>query len=107
MAIRGTTPVYSVEVFDYDLTDKTVYVTIAQGNRKLTLAGDRLTIGAGADGSTIVFRLSQDETLAMKEGSADVQVKTIDSGGHVDGTGMGTITFEKALLDKVIAYADD
>ncbi len=104
MAIRGTTPDYILEIEDVDLSDKTVYVTIAQGNRKMTKTGDTLDIVASEGGSTISFRLSQEETLSLSAGNASVQVKFIDATGYADGTDIGIITINKALLEKVIEY---
>lgn len=107
MAVRGTTPDYILEIEDVDLSDKTVYVTIAQGNRKITKTGDTLDVAIVEGGSTISFRLSQEETLCLNEGNASVQVKFIDAAGIADGTEIGTIVINKALLEKVIEYVSD
>lgn len=106
-AVRGTTPDYVLALNGYDLTGKTVYVTLAQGGLKTTLTGDRLTIVAGEDGSTVAFELSQAETLRFKQGTVEVQLKCIDEQGNVDGSGIGQLTIDRALLEKVITYADD
>ena len=107
MAIRGTTPDYILEIEDVDLSGQTVYVTIAQGNRKITKTGDTLDIVVAEGGSTISFRLSQEETLGLNEGDASVQVKFIDATGTAEGTDIGTIKINKALLEKVIDYVAD
>lgn len=106
-AVRGTTPDYVLALNGYDLTGKTVFVTLAQGGIKNTLTGDRLTIVAGEDGSTVAFSLSQAETLRFKRGTAEVQLKCIDEQGNVDASGIGQLTIDRALLEREIAYADD
>lgn len=107
MAIRGTTPDYILEIENVDLSDKTVYVTIAQGNLKITKTGDALEIVRTEGGTTISFRMSQEDTLGLKEGIAFVQVKFIDAAGIADGTEIGTFVINKALLEKVIEYVSD
>lgn len=106
-AVRGTTPDYILTLNGYDLSGKTVYVTLAQGERKNTLTGDRLTIATDESGSTVAFSLSQCETLRFKRGIVEVQLKCIDEQGHVDASGTGQLTIDRALLEKVITYADD
>lgn len=106
-AVRGTTPVYTLTLEGYDLTGKTVYVTIAQGGLKMTLTGDRLTVVAEESGSTIAFELTQAETLRFKAGDAEVQLKCIDEQGNVDASGIGQLTIDRALLEREITYADD
>lgn len=106
-AVRGTTPEYTLTLEGYDLTGKTVYVTLAQGSLKTTLTDDRLTIVAEESGSTIAFELTQAETLRYKVGDVEVQLKCIDEQGNVDASGIGQLTIDRALLEKEIAYADD
>lgn len=106
-AVRGTTPEYTLTLEGYDLTGKTVYVTLAQGGVKTTLTGDRLTIVADESGSTIAFSLTQAETLRYKVGEVEVQVKCIDDQGEVDASGIGQLTIDRALLEREISYADD
>ena len=102
--IRGTTPDYILTIDGYDLTDKTVYVTISQGHKKLTKTGNELSVSADAEGSTITFRLSQRDTLGLSVGAAEVQVRFIDSSGMAFATETATITVSKVLLERVISY---
>ena len=106
-AVRGTTPDYILTLADYDLSGKTVYVTIAQRGKRMTFTGDRLRISSGESGSTIAFSLTQAETLSLKVGDAEVQAKCIDRSGEVDASGTGELTISRALLEEVIKYADD
>lgn len=108
--IRGTTPTYTLIVEGYDLTDKTVYVTILQLTRIITLTGERLAIsytpaeGEEPAGSVVVFGLTQRETLSLRDGDADVQIKFIGEDGNVEGTDTGKITIKPALLEREIEY---
>ena len=103
--IRGTTPDYILTLAGVDLTGQTVYVTIRQGYTVLTKTNDELGIATDAEGSTIAFCLSQQDTLNLSEGAAEIQVKFIDSTGYVQATNIVTITVNKALLERVISYA--
>ena len=105
--IRGTTPDYILTLDGVDLSGKTVYVTIAQSARKLTLTGDELSIAVDQSGSTIAFMLTQKATLYLMDGPARVQVKFIDSTGYVQASEIATLTVDKALLERVIAYAPE
>ena len=102
--IRGTTPDYLLNIDGYDLSDKTVYVTIRQNNTRLTKTGDELSIAVDENGSTIALLLSQKDTLQLKEGSAEIQVRFIDSNGTAYATEIATITVSRVLLERVIAY---
>lgn len=106
-AVRGTTPDYVLTLDGYDLTGKKVYVTLAQGGQKTTLTGDRLTVVVRQGGSTVAFALTQAETLGLKAGDAEVQLKCIDSAGNVDASGIGRLAIDRALLEREISYADD
>lgn len=107
--IRGTTPDYLLTIPDYDLTGTTNYVTISQpghmtGTYQLTLTGSRLEVDFEEGSSTIAFRMTQEETLKFRSGSADVQVRFIDAEGEALATEYGKITVGPVLLEKVIAY---
>lgn len=106
-AVRGTTPDYALILNGYDLTGKKVYVTLAQNGIKKTLTGDRLTIVTDKNGSTVAFSLTQTETLEYTVGNVEVQIKCISADGNVDGSGIGKITIDRALLERKINYADD
>lgn len=102
--IRGTTPDYILRVKGVDLTDKTVYVTIAQGSKKVTMTGDELGIAAEDEDSVISVRLSQIQTLSLREGKAQIQVRFIDSEGTAKATNISEVSVSPVLLEKVIEY---
>lgn len=123
---RGTTPDYIATIPGYDLRACAVYVTIAQSGKQATLTGGRLEIeydpptegdapGGGAagcagepcgdvGGTSIRFRLTQEETLGMRAGQASVQARWIDLEGTALATEIGTISIMPVLLEEVIAY---
>lgn len=101
--IRGTTPDY-ILVVNADLSDKTVYVTIRQGGKKLTMTGDALMIATDETGSTIAIRLTQEQTLGFFAGAAEVQVKFIGADGTTRATNIWPITVSRALLERVVEY---
>lgn len=105
--IRGTTPDYVLTLPGIDLTGMTVYVTVRQKNREITLMGDALTVASDGEDSTVAFLLTQEQTLGLHEGQALVQVKFIDAQGNAGATKVGSLRVERALLERVIEYADD
>ena len=106
--IRGSTPDYILRFNGYDLTDKRIYITIKQRGKELTKTNEDVDISVDTSGqtplSTVAFSLSQQETLALVEGHADIQCKIIDSTGHVDPTDIKPLTIGRALLERVISY---
>ncbi|MBQ7687173.1 MAG: hypothetical protein IJT28_08100 [Bacteroidaceae bacterium] len=105
--IRGTTPDYILTVSDFDLTDKTVYVTMSQHDETMiTLTGDRLSIAYENGASTIHFSLTQMETFRFRNGTIDIQVRFIDSNDVAYATEIKTVAAERVLLNEVIGYVE-
>lgn len=105
--IRGTTPTFMLFVEGYDLSGTTVYVAIKNDMRELLLSGERLSVTGGEEESIVVFGLTQEETLALKEGTAQIQVRFIDSAGVAYATDIRRVTVGKVLQEGVIEYAGD
>lgn len=101
---RGTTPMYTLGIDGYDLSGMTVYVTVKQGTVVLELTGGDLSIVTDETGSTIVFALTQEQTLGFAEGAASVQVRFIDADGAAYATEIGRIYVSPILKDGVIEY---
>ena len=101
---QGTTPAYTLTISGYDLTDKTVFVAIKERGKMLVLTGFRLSIAYDDGTSAIVFSLTQEETLALPTGQAEVQVRFIDSSGIARATDIKTIPVERVLQPGVIEY---
>lgn len=112
MAVRGTTPDYVLTIEGYDLTDKTVFVTFAQGRNRFTKGNDDIEITTSTDvvdsveitTSAIALTLTQQDTLFLKAGSVSIQVKWIDSDGKVLATNIAVAEISQALLERVVAY---
>ena len=106
--MQGTTPPYILTVKGWDLTDKTVFVTLEGRNHsQVTKTGDDLTIVYSDNDSTIAFRLTQKETFALKAGDIAVQVRFIDADGIANGTNIVWVQNLRVLLQKIIQYAGE
>ena len=101
---QGTTPTYTLTISGYDLTDKTVFVSIRARGKLIVLSGDRLPIGNESSVSAIVFTLTQEETLSLGVGQGEVQVRFIDAQGVAKATDIKPITIERILQPGVITY---
>ena len=102
---QGTTPPYALTVEGWDLTDKTVFVTLEdQCHHQVTKTGEALTVAFSEGDSTIAFRMTQEETFRLKTGRIEVQVRFIDADGIANATNTVEIRNLKALLQKVIRY---
>ena len=93
---RGTTPTYTLTV-DADLTGWTCYVTLKGTGKVLNLEGDRLSV-EGGETSTVVFSLTQKETLGFKAGKCEVQVRAIRNGTAI-ATDIATLEVGRILRD--------
>ena len=103
---RGTTPDYILTIPGYDLRESAVYVTIRQDERKLTLSGERLDVSYGGDDTSVAFRLTQQETLDLRPGKAQVQVRWADADGTALCTEIGVVSVAPVLLEEVIAHGE-
>ena len=104
--IRGTTPYCVLTVRGRDLTDKTVYVTLSQDGKKLTLTGDRLRMAYKDGAPAIVVCLTQQETLNFRVGALDVQVRFIDAEDDADATKIKQLRVDRVLLEEVIEHGE-
>ena len=105
---RGTTPDYELRISGYDLTGQTMFVTLSQYANKLTLTGERLnvTYDSAANTTSIIFSLTQYETLTFKSGNVEVQVRFIDADGVAQATEIKLLPVLPILFEEVIAYDD-
>lgn len=105
---QGTTPQVLLTVLGEDLTGKSVYVTIRQGATLITATGDRLTCeyDAGKDRTRVMFRLTQEETLSLSPGSAEVHIRYIDASGDARATDKARMEVKESLLREVIMYVE-
>lgn len=101
---QGTTPTLTFNVEGADLTDKAVFVTIRCGNYSLTKTGENVAVSYVDGDSTVVIRLTQQETLLMRESIATVQIRFVDESGQADATNKAKFDVESVLYNKVIEY---
>lgn len=106
---RGTTPGYVLTIAGRNLSACTVYVTLSQYNRLLTLTGERLTVTYDRETaqSTIMFALTQEETLALKSVDVEIQVRFIDAEGYAEATEIERVPVLPVLNEDVIAYENE
>ena len=97
---RGTTPAIVLTV-DADLTGYTVYVTLKNGGKELTILNSGLTITVDQGESTIAFSLTQQQTLDFKVGTCEVQVRAIKDGTAI-ATDIQTLEVGRILKEGVI-----
>ena len=109
--INYTTPSITLEVEAVDLTDNDVYVTLHQGNYRMTKKGTDLVISTETHeqitDTVITFVLTQEESASfVYDKKVSVQVNWINASGVRDATEVKTIGVMRNLLDEVIAYGD-
>lgn len=98
---RGTTPTFNIEC-DVDLAGYTIFVTLEQGNKELTLTPE---CEATEDGCVLSVTLTQEQTLVFDDrGAASMQVRAIDQAGLAIASNIMPVDIGKILLDGVIAY---
>lgn len=104
---QGTTPAVTFTIKGYDLTDMSVYVTFMNNRELLTKTDVVVTFDNVTETSTIVCRLSQEETLAMKKGNVKAQIRFIDENNQAYATEKADINIDDVLYQEVIEYTGD
>lgn len=98
--IRATTPTYILTLPDtaeVDLTEMTeVHFALVQCRMKI----DKIV--EPTDSKTVEVTLSQEETLRLADGSAEIQLNWIDASGNRGATYVSTIRVDKQLLNEVL-----
>lgn len=95
---RGTTPAITLTVEDIDLTALTgIYITFRQGTALLTKrSGEE---GITVKPHTITVQLSQADTLALKPGAIQVQLRAVNAAGMAFASMIRQISVQDILLD--------
>ncbi len=110
---RGSTRVATLNV-PVDFTGCTVFVTIDQNGTQVTKKSNENGIeitkhyddNGEFDYSTVAVYLTQEDTLSLEVGQADIQVRWVNYLGQADVSSIGTITLDRVLLERVIAYGE-
>ena len=98
--IRGTTPTITLEL-DADLSDWVVYVTMKGIGGTVEISGDRLEYGESDGGYTVTYGLTQRETLKLKPGKCEVQIRAVKDGTAV-ATDIAKLDVGRILKEGVI-----
>lgn len=107
---QGTTPALNCVVFNWDLTDKTVYLTIECGMTKITKYGHELVITYVDDQpdtepySSVICLLTQSDTLSMRGKEATIQMRFVDSNGMAYASTKAKIDINDVIYRAVIEY---
>lgn len=116
---QGTTPALELTVEGEAIQDSTVYITIDQGDFKLTKSSyknnpDIVMVPvfppsaaweeAEQIATDVTVFYSQAETLALRPGHAKIQVEWVFEDGSADATELGRIEIEESLYKGVKVY---
>lgn len=97
---RGTTPAIVLTV-DMDITAYTVYVTLKNSGKQITITNDGLTMEYANQKTTVAFSLTQQQTLDFSVGSCEIQIRAIHDGTAI-ATNIETISVGRILKNGVI-----
>lgn len=99
---RGTTPTLTCKIDGADLTNCHSFVTIRQGGYELDIENPEVV--ATETGCTITIILTQEQTLKLKAGIIEIQIRWITSDGTALATNIETVEVHKILKQGVISY---
>lgn len=101
---QGTTPTLVLNVEGAELDTATCYVTIRnQGGEMITKSGAELDVS----GNEIAVRLTQEETLQLRPGLVNIQVRWIDAHGNAMASNIARVNVNAVLLKSVITYQEE
>ncbi len=103
--VMGTTPTLLLTVKDHDLRGASIYVTLRRSaGQMVTKTNGSISVAYSDEDSVLAVRLTQEDTLALRTGDVEVQVRWIDSTGHADATEIKNIELKRVLYEEVISY---
>ena len=97
---RGTTPTLSLMIDDVDfsLIDK-AELTIRQNGKNVLIKNMKVYV----DHAVLQTRLNQAETLSLRDGECQLQIKVLFKDGNVAATDIQTIYIQDILNSEVIS----
>lgn len=96
---QGTTPTIQITINDIDLNEmQNIYVVFEQNGYILKKESSDLDI----EGNIISVLLSQEETLNLKEGTCNIQLRMITKGGVAIASPIKTTKVYRVLNKEVI-----
>ena len=101
---QGTTPYLQVAIEGCDLSEaEVIVVTIEQDRTQmLNLTGERITVVSDEEGSVVTAHLTQEETLGLRKGFAELQIRWKDQYGESFETDIIQVNIQRALYKGVI-----
>lgn len=80
---RGSTPEYFIHMSGLQISDlKNMQITFTQ-DRKIVIERALADMTIDAEANTASFSLTQEETMSLKVGMVDKQIRVMDSSGKV------------------------
>ena len=102
---RGTTPTLELTLTGVEaIAADTLYVTLKQSHIEITKTNSDLSIEDGDSESVINLYLSQQETLSLRKGTCEIQVRGINALGDAWASDIAAINIKEILRDGVITY---
>lgn len=103
---QGTTPAVSYEIKGYDLSNATIFVSFKRGNDILTKTNGDVVAAYDEDSqiSTIICQLTQEETLAIRSGGVQTQIRFIYENGQAFATNIATLEMKSVIYTDVIHW---
>ena len=101
---QGQAGPFAVWARGIDLTTYTISLCIKARGKTIIKTGQDLSVSY-ADGVTaIVYYLTQDETLALPQGSAEMQIRYVSADGLADRTEIKRVEIDRVLQGGVLPY---
>lgn len=103
---RGTTPTITITCIGETFDDSDLFVTLEQGCLQITKSGEDVikTVLQGGEDCTVAIYLTQEETLMLTKGSAQIQIRWINNNGLANASPIKSIKVDPILLEGVIEY---
>ena len=97
---RGTTPTLSLMIddVDFNLIEK-AELTLRQGGKNVLIKNLKIYV----ENAVLQTRLNQKETLSLKSGDCQLQIKVLFIDGSVAATDIQTLNIQDMLHDEVIS----
>ena len=105
---QGTTPALVLRVKDKDLTEATIFASISTGKTNVfTKTGDDLLVVKDDDDTLVTMTLTQNETLKLNAGDAEVQIRYVEADGNAWATTKAKVRVKDVIYRNIIEAAED
>lgn len=103
---QGTTPSIVYNVKNFDMTGAKLFVSFKQGTKDVITKTEGVTVVYDdiENVSTVVCPLTQEETLALKQGGVQTQIRFVFANGQAYATNIVSLDVRNVLLQGVISY---